>query len=200
MVQVDRGEHLSSGEWLDLNRAYWESRDPSRPDPLLAATAPSEEEEGGRVLHLQSGDGSRSLVRAKRGAEVIGVDFSMPAVRRARALAADLGLTGRSRFLCANVYELRHMLPEPDSFGLVATSRSALSWLPDLDEWARIIEWFVEPGGTLTLDPTVGEPVVDADVRRFDHPTDRIVDALERAGLEVSDSAPGVAIVASKRL
>ncbi|MWV49362.1 methyltransferase domain-containing protein [Rathayibacter sp. VKM Ac-2803] len=200
MVQVDRGEHLSSGEWLNLNRAHWESREPGSPDPLLAATPASDEEAGVRVLHLQSGDGSRSLVHARRGAEVIGVDFSMPVVRRARALAEDLGLSDRSRFLCANVYELRHMLPEPDSFGLVVTSRSAVSWLPDLDEWARIIEWFVEPGGSFVLDPDAGEGVVDADVRRVDHSLRSLAEALERAGLEVGPPADDESIVATKRV
>ncbi|WKK70958.1 hypothetical protein Q0F99_14720 [Rathayibacter oskolensis] len=123
----------------------------------------------------------------------------MPAVRRARALAAELGLADRSRFLCANVYELRHMLPEPDSFDLVTTSRSALSWLPDLDEWARIVEWFVAPGGSLVLEPTEGEPVVDAGVRRVEHSVERIVEALQRAGLEVAGSDQGSEIVAAKR-
>lgn len=73
------------------------------------------------------------------------------------------------------------------------------SWLPDLDEWARIVEWFVAPGGSLVLAPTEGEPVVDAGVRRVEHSVERIVEALERAGLDVAGSDQGSEIVAAKR-
>ncbi|SMH46812.1 Methyltransferase domain-containing protein [Rathayibacter oskolensis] len=195
MVQVDRGEHLRSGEWLDLNRAYWEAQDAEGPgeragEPL----AP-----GSRLLHLQCGGGERTLALAGPDVQVIGVDFSMQAVRRARARAIERGLTDRSRFLCANVYDLRHMLPEPDSFDRVLTSRSALTWLPDLEEWARIVEWFLAPLGSLRVDPDAGRPVVDADVRRWSPSAEDVIEALRATGLTVADPGDGsVGITASK--
>ncbi|KQQ19323.1 class I SAM-dependent methyltransferase [Rathayibacter caricis DSM 15933] len=171
MVQVDRGEHLRSGEWLDLNRALWDERVAAHVDSSfydLSALRggagrlfPVEEEslarvapdgwEGKRVLHLQCHFGADTLALAQRGADVIGVDFSMPAVRKARELAAELGLTDRARFVCANLYELRHMLPEPDSFDVVVTTWGTVVWLPDLVEWARIVEWFLAPGGSFVF-------------------------------------------------
>lgn len=189
MVQVDRGEHLRSGEWLDRNREYWESR-PAGSDPAGAASGLSvvRPVEGLRVLHLRSGDGAGSVALVERGAELIGVDFSMPAVRRARALALERGVAARSRFVCANVYELRHMLPEPDSFDLVLTSRDALAWLPDIEEWARIVEWFLTPGGSLVLGPASGARLETDDVRTFGHADENVLDALRATGLAVAAS------------
>ncbi|MCM6762871.1 class I SAM-dependent methyltransferase [Rathayibacter sp. ZW T2_19] len=171
MVQVDRGEHLRSGEWLDLNRALWDERvaahagsafyDLSALRGGAGRLFPVEEEslarvapggwEGKRVLHLQCHFGADTLALAQRGAEVIGVDFSMAAVREARGLATELGLADRARFVCANLYELRHMLPEPDSFDVVVTTWGTVVWLPDLVEWARIVEWFLAPGGSFVF-------------------------------------------------
>lgn len=41
------------------------------------------------------------------------------------------------------------MLPEPESFDLVFTTWGTIGWLPDVAEWARIIAWFLKPGGKL---------------------------------------------------
>ncbi|MBX9472879.1 class I SAM-dependent methyltransferase [Microcella sp.] len=105
--------------------------------------------QGLRVLHLQCHFGADSLVFAQRGADVVGLDFSMPAVKQARALADELGLGERARFVCANLYDARHALPEPESFDVVYTSWGTIGWLPDIVEWARIIAWFLKPGGRL---------------------------------------------------
>lgn len=189
MVQVDRGEHLRSGEWLDLNRAWWDAQ----PEGDPSGRAIPEARDGARVLRLQSGDGVDAVALALTGVDVVGIDFSMPAVRRARARAAQAGVTDRARFVCANLYELRHMLPEPDSFDLVIGSRAALAWLPDLEEWARIVEWFLKPGGELVLEDGSAPPVGGADVGRWEHSTDAIVGVLDATGLRVTAGAGFVA-------
>ncbi|MBG6239404.1 SAM-dependent methyltransferase [Mycetocola sp. CAN_C7] len=165
---------LRSGEWLDDNRAQWDERVPVHvssdfydQSDLLAGDGrltPVDEAEllrlfpgadgrfdlsGKRVLHLQCHFGADSLRLAQRGAGIVGLDFSMPAVREARRLAAETGLAERSRFVCANLYDARHALPEPDSFDLVFTTWGTIGWLPDVAEWARIVEWFLKPGGIL---------------------------------------------------
>lgn len=104
---------------------------------------------GLRVLHLQCHFGADTLTLAQRGATVVGLDFSMPAVKQARALAAELELSERARFVCANVYDARHALPEPEGFDVVYTTWGTIGWLPDITEWARIIAWFLKPGGRL---------------------------------------------------
>lgn len=105
--------------------------------------------QGLRVLHLQCHFGADTLVLAQRGATVVGLDFSMPAVRQARQLAIELGLESRSRFVCADLYDARHALPEPEGFDIVYTTWGTIGWLPDVAEWARIIAWFLKPGGRL---------------------------------------------------
>lgn len=164
--QVD----LREGEWLERNRARWDELVPIHVGSemydraaLRAGTSrlmtPFEEDElaayapngwdGLRVLHLQCHFGQDTLVFAQRGAETVGIDFSRAAVEEARSLAAELGLAERARFVEANVYDARHRLPQPASFDVVYTTWGTIGWLPDVAEWARIISWFLKPGGRL---------------------------------------------------
>jgi SAM-dependent methyltransferase len=106
---------------------------------------------GLRVLHLQCHFGMDSLVLARQGAAVTGVDFSSPAIAIARSLAAELGLAHRARFVEANVYDAPAALPEPGTFDRVLVSWGALCWLPDIAAWARIVAGFLAPGGYLAL-------------------------------------------------
>src|SRR5690606_12019244 len=161
---------LRDGEWLERNRARWDEIVPVHvAAPMYDRTAlregrgrfmtPMEESElagyapggwaGKRVLHLQCHFGLDTLVFAQRGAEVVGIDFSMPAVEEARRTAAELGLGDRSRFVHANLYDARHALPDPGGFDLVYATWGTIGWLPDIAEWARIIAWFLKPGGRL---------------------------------------------------
>lgn len=160
---------LRAGEWLEANRANWDERVPlhvasefydrsalraggSLLDPIAAAGVARlfpDGLEGVRVLHLQCHFGSDSLSLVQAGASVVGLDFSAPAVEEARRMAAELGVADRARFVEANVYDARHMLPEPESFDLVFTTWGTIGWLPDVAEWARIIAWFLKPGGRL---------------------------------------------------
>ncbi len=170
MSSPEEPVELHEGEWLERNRARWDELVPIHVDaPMYDRTAlragrgrfmtPMEESElaafapdgwgGLRVLHLQCHFGADTLVFAQRGAEVVGLDFSMPAVEEARALASELGLADRARFVHANVYDARHRLPEPESFDVVYTTWGTIGWLPDVAEWARIVAWFLKPGGRL---------------------------------------------------
>src|SRR5437763_17001969 len=101
---------MADPEWLELNRANWDERvavhravpeyalDSIR-DGAARMNAIEEEELGPvaglRVLHLQCHFGHDSLIMARRGAEVTGVDFSPAAVEVARQNAAALGLAAR---------------------------------------------------------------------------------------------------------
>lgn len=160
---------LGSGDWLEANRANWDERVPlhvaspfydrarlreggSVLDPIARAGIERmfpEGLDGVRVLHLQCHFGSDTLSLVNAGATAVGLDFSEPAVVEARRMAAELGVVDRARFVQANVYDARHALPEPDSFDLVFTTWGTIGWLPDVAEWARIIEWFLAPGGRL---------------------------------------------------
>jgi SAM-dependent methyltransferase len=160
---------LRSGDWLEANRVQWDERVPLHvasefydqsklragrgelypiEEAELAAVFP-DGLEGKRILHLQCHFGADSLVLAQRGATVVGIDFSKPAILEARTLASEVGLADRARFIIANIYDARHALPEPESFDAVFTTWGTIGWLPDVAEWARIIDWFLKPGGKL---------------------------------------------------
>jgi SAM-dependent methyltransferase len=207
---------LSEGEWLEANRAQWDERVPVHlassfydqsklraghgqlypiEEAELAAIFP-EGWQGKRVLHLQCHFGADTLVLAQRGATVVGLDFSKPAVLAARALATEVGLAERARFIHANVYDARHVLPEPESFDVVYTTWGTIGWLPDVGEWARIVAWFLKPGGRLYFadgHPTafVFEGLDAQGMPAFGYPydTDGEVDVIDSATDYADDSA-----------
>ena len=98
---------------------------------------------GKSLLHLQCHFGRDTLCWARLGACVTGADFSDEAIKAARALAQEVGLA--ADFVCANIYDLPNALSR--EFDIVFTSHGVLSWLPDLNAWARVITHFLKPGG-----------------------------------------------------
>jgi SAM-dependent methyltransferase len=149
-------------EWFQANRANWDERVPIhlKSYDLRALRAgsgrltPIEESElrispGERVLHLQCHFGQDTLTLAQRGASVVGLDFSAPAIAAARALAAELGFDpARAIFVEGNVYEAPSILAgQGGSFDLVYVSWGAINWLPDIGKWAAVVAHFLKPGG-----------------------------------------------------
>ncbi|MFX1482560.1 MAG: class I SAM-dependent methyltransferase [Promethearchaeota archaeon] len=98
---------------------------------------------GKSLLHLQCHFGMDTLSLAKLGAIATGVDFSSTAIELAKALSEAAGID--ARFICSNVYDLPEVLDE--KFDIVFTSGGVLVWLPDLDQWAKIISASLKPGG-----------------------------------------------------
>ncbi|HEY0421098.1 MAG TPA: class I SAM-dependent methyltransferase [Acetobacteraceae bacterium] len=152
--------------WREANRANWDERVAVHLGsggydlaPLRAGRGrmnPIEEAELGpvaglRVLHLQCHFGADSLTLAQRGAQVVGLDFSAPAIAEANRLAAELGLAGRARFVLADLYDAPAAIPEPGGFDLVFVTWGAIGWLPDIARWARVVAHFLRPGGALYL-------------------------------------------------
>ena len=157
---------MAPEDWRALNRASWDERvrihlGPGGYDlvPLREGRAmlnAIEEAELGpvdglRVLHLQCHFGRDTLILAQRGAEVVGLDFSTPAIEAARRLTAELGLEDRARFFEADLYDAPAAIPEPRSFDLVFVTWGAIYWLPDIRRWAEIVAHFLKPGGALYL-------------------------------------------------
>jgi SAM-dependent methyltransferase len=151
-------------DWRELNRANWDERvavhlaSPTYDlAPLRAGRgrlSAIEEAELGpvaglRVVHLQCHFGRDSLVLAGRGAaEVVGVDFSPPAIDAARALAAELGLP--ARFVLADLYDAPAAAGEAaGGFDLAYATWGTIGWLPDVAGWARVVAHFLRPGGAL---------------------------------------------------
>ncbi|MBN2155788.1 MAG: class I SAM-dependent methyltransferase [Candidatus Lokiarchaeota archaeon] len=98
---------------------------------------------GKLMLHLQCHFGMDSLSLANMGAIVTGVDFSDKAVELARSLSKELAIP--ANFIESNIYSLTEHLT--GQFDIVFTSYGVLAWLPDLENWAKIINHFLKPGG-----------------------------------------------------
>ena len=104
---------------------------------------------GKSLLHLQCHFGADTLCLAQRGATVVGLDFSEPAIAAARGLADELGLANRVRFVCADLYDAPSAVDEVSSFDLVYVTWGTTCWLPDVRRWAGIVAHFLKPGGRL---------------------------------------------------
>ncbi|MHC4794843.1 MAG: class I SAM-dependent methyltransferase [Planctomycetota bacterium] len=149
---------MKSDANLEANRAMWNERVPIHLDSDLYDVAGFIEgssrlcdfeplelgpTEGCSLLHLQCHFGLDTLSWARTGAIVTGIDFSEPAIRAARDLAATIGAD--ARFECLEVHDAATALDR--RFDVVYTGRGAICWLPDLDAWARQIFELLEPGG-----------------------------------------------------
>jgi SAM-dependent methyltransferase len=123
-------------------------------DPI--ARAGPGDVQGKSLLHLQCHFGMDTIRWAKHGAVVTGVDFSEEAITAARALAARMGVA--ATFVHSDLYELPTRLE--GRFDVVFTSHGVVSWLPDLERWARVIAHFLVPGGIFYI--VEGHPVLFA--------------------------------------
>jgi SAM-dependent methyltransferase len=105
------------------------------------------------LCHLQCHIGTDTLSFARRGARVVGVDFSQPALDAAGALAAALGLD--AEWVATDVLEARAAVTEQwgaeRTFDVVYTSIGTVWWLNDLDVWAAQVEALLKPGGVFYI-------------------------------------------------
>lgn len=101
------------------------------------------EVEGKSLLHLQCHFGMDTLSWARKGAQVTGMDISDEAIDYAKELSKEINVP--AQFICCNIYHLAANLDK--KFDIVFTSYGVISWLPDLDKWASIINHFLKPGG-----------------------------------------------------
>jgi len=97
-----------------------------------------------RAIHLQCAGGTDTLSLWNLGAkEVVGVDISeaMIAVARAKSDA----LNAPAQWFCCDILDTPRELDGTADF--VYTGRGAISWLHDMDGWARVIARLLKPGG-----------------------------------------------------
>lgn len=101
---------------------------------------------GRDLVHLQCNAGQDSLCLARRGARVVGVDFSAEAISFARRLSEGTGI--RARFEVADVVSWLAG-GDAERFDLAFASYGATPWLADLAAWARGVARVLRPGGAL---------------------------------------------------
>ena len=98
---------------------------------------------GKTILHLQCHFGQDTISLSRLEAEVTGVDLSDKAIESANQIAKDTNST--ANFICCDIYNLPNHLYK--QFDIVFTSYGIISWLPDLDKWAKIISKYLKPDG-----------------------------------------------------
>lgn len=103
---------------------------------------------GKRVIHLQCNTGADSLLLAKTAEHVTGVDLVEENIFYANQLAKDLKVSNIN-FLTSNILELSNVLN--DTYDVVFISEGAIGWLPDLDQWAKVIRSLLKDDGYLYL-------------------------------------------------
>ena len=163
---------------------------------------------GKSLLHLQCHFGLDTLLWARRGARVTGVDLSDESIKRAYELKKRSSLD--AEFICSDVYGFQAELD--GGYDIVYVSYGALNWLPDLDRWAEIIANNLKEGGVLHLiefhpvyeflcgDPyfshekpeineggaytenSIGET---ATIATWSHPLSEVIDALVKNGIRI---------------
>lgn len=101
---------------------------------------------GLRIAHLQCHFGLDSLILARMGARVEGLDFSPVAVEAARALADRAGLP--ARFHLGDVQRAAEVLG-PGRFDMVFATFGTICWLPDIGAWGAQAAALLKPGGRL---------------------------------------------------
>jgi SAM-dependent methyltransferase len=102
---------------------------------------------GLRIAHLQCHFGLDTFCLERRGAQLVGLDFSPAAITQARKWASDMDL--KSQFVEGNVYDARALL-EGD-FDAVYVTWGAINWLPDIHRWGAVVASLMKPGGWLYL-------------------------------------------------
>lgn len=145
-------------KYLELNKNNWNNRvsghlasDFYQMDAFRAGETSLKEIEmellgdiqGKSVLHLQCHFGQDTLSLARMGASVTGVDFSENAIEAARQLAQELSID--AHFHCCDVYSAPSFITE--KFDIVYTTYGTIGWLPDLDQWAKVVSHFLKPKG-----------------------------------------------------
>lgn len=197
--------------WLATNRELWDEmasvnastelydleglvagRDDLRPweDTELGPVA------GLDLVHLQCHLGSDTVAWARRGANVVGVDFSTTALDVARELSRRCRLD--IEWVESDVHEATVALGGR-TFEILSTGIGALGWLPDLDRWTEVVASLLAPGGVLYLvelhpmwvalnedGGVVGQEAIDARFTRWDEDVRVSYAAPDRALAHVS--------------
>lgn len=103
--------------------------------------------EGKDMLHLQCHFGQDSISLSRLGANVTGIDLSDKAIDAANELAEKCGTD--THFMVSDVYNLPNVLDR--KFDIVYATYGTIGWLPDMNEWAKVVSHFLKPGGILIL-------------------------------------------------
>jgi SAM-dependent methyltransferase len=154
------------GEYVEVNRAWWDARavahaqspdyavgalveDPQFLSRIVRFDLPRLGDIGGlRGVHLQCHIGTDTVSLARLGARMTGLDSSAVSLEQARRLASCAG--AEVEFVESDVYDAVAVLGS-GGFDLVYTGIGALCWLPSVVGWAAVVGALLAPGGRLFM-------------------------------------------------
>ena len=143
IARVRERAHLRTGTFQPIS--FFAQGGSCLAQPVVEAVGDVRDES---LLHLMCATGRDSLSWANLGARVTGVDISDEAIALACDNARQAGLD--VRFVAADLYDLPPDLQQ-GSFDVVYIAGGVLCWLPEIDEWARVVARALAPGGRLVL-------------------------------------------------
>lgn len=103
---------------------------------------------GKKILHLQCNTGADSILLARKGAIVTGVDLSPKNIFFAKKLAAEFEIKNID-FIASDILKLTEI--HNGEYDIVFTSDGAIGWIPDLNKWAETIRHFLKKEGYFYL-------------------------------------------------
>lgn len=160
---------MTSEDYIEVNRQLWNTKAEAHfetpyynvkefiENPQFLSLSHMEIEplgniEGKRILHLQCHFGLDTMSLARLGAkEVVGVDLSDVAIKKAEELTKKLQLDDRVKFICCDLFKLDQHLSTEQSFDIVFTSFGTTKWFPDLKKWSTLIQQYTKPGGLFAI-------------------------------------------------
>ena len=138
--------------WEKLSKDHYDTYKKRLLDPHTKLNPLVENElgdiKGKRILHLQCNTGADSILLARKGAIVTGVDLVEDNIKYARLLAKEFGMNDLT-FVTSDVLKLIGVIK--DKFDLIITFDGVIGWLPDLNQWGKVIHHYLKPNGEFYL-------------------------------------------------
>ncbi len=91
---------------------------------------------GKTIIHLQCNTGADTVLLAKKGAIVTGVDLVPDNIFYAKKMSEEMGIKNIN-FVESDIMELKEK--HNIKYDMVFTTEGVLCWLPDLNKWAETI-------------------------------------------------------------
>lgn len=99
---------------------------------------------GKNIIHLQCNTGADTILLARMGARVTGVDLVPDNILYARKLAEDSSISNAD-FMESDIMQL--LEKHDGKYDVVFVSEGAIGWLPDLKKWGRTIRHLLNDDG-----------------------------------------------------
>ncbi len=138
--------------WGKLSKDHYNRFKENLRDPEFKLNPIVEKElgdiKGKRILHLQCNTGADSILLARKGALVTGVDLVPENIFFARKLAEEFGID-QVEFIESDVLKLMDI--HNGKYDIVMTTDGVLGWLPDLNQWGKVVSHFLKEDGYFYL-------------------------------------------------